>query len=101
MTPFTAHVQRGPTTTTTTTNNNNNNVKACPAPGPDTHPPHANEKQVKQKFKEYQMEYTTRAEAISAMLEKPAEPAKPKKVWCAGGGGTVRVTARGCSHARL
>eukprot|EP00802_Teleaulax_amphioxeia_P014562 Tamp_14630.p1 GENE.Tamp_14630~~Tamp_14630.p1 ORF type:complete len:450 (+),score=112.70 Tamp_14630:107-1456(+) len=35
--------------------------------------------QVKQKFKEYQMEYTTRAEAISAMLEKPAEPAKPKK----------------------
>ena len=47
------------------------------------------------------MEYTTRAEAISAMLEKPAEPAKPKKVWCAGGGGTVRVTARGCSHARL
>ena len=51
MTPFTAHVQRGPTTTTTTTNNNNNtnknyiiiiitttttnnmnNVKACPGP---------------------------------------------------------------------
>ena len=41
---------------------------------------------MKQKFKEYQMEYTTRAEAIRAMLDKPPEPAKPKKEAVGGGG---------------